>query len=77
MATVDEVTLVIEDRLIAEHPRSWERHKPCSDPIDYLALLERNRVGFDMSKPQENWELPASFATLRRRMEYQSEGWNT
>ena len=77
VATVDEVRLVFEDRLIARHPRSWERHKPYYNPIHYLALLERKPGGFDFAKPLENWELPASFTTLRRRMESQPEGLGT
>lgn len=77
VATVDEVRLVFENQLIARHPRSWERHKPCYNPIHYLALLERKPGGFDFAKPLENWELPASFTTLRRRMESSPEGLGT
>ncbi len=46
----------------------------CYNPIHYLALLERKPGGFNFAKPLENWELPASFATLRRRMESKPEG---
>lgn len=77
VATVDEVRFVFEDQLIARHPRCWERHKPCYDPIHYLSLLERKPGGFDFAKPLENWELPAVFSTLRRRMEAEPDGLGT
>jgi transposase len=69
VATVEEVRLVFEDRLVARHRRSWEREKTFFEPIHYLALLERKPGGFDFAKPLENWELPECFALLRRRLE--------
>jgi transposase len=69
VATVDEVRLVYKDRLLARHPRSWRKEQYLYNPIHYLALLERKPGGFDHAKPLEHWELPASFALLRRRLE--------
>jgi hypothetical protein len=69
VATVDEVRLVHEDRLVARHPRSCRKEQYLYNPIHYLALLERKPGGFDHAKPLEHWELPASFALLRRRLE--------
>ena len=69
VATVDEVRLVHDDRLVARHPRSWRKEQYLYNPIHYLALLERKPGGFDHAKPLEHWELPASFALLRRRLE--------
>jgi transposase len=69
VATVEEVRLVYEDRLVARHPRSWERERTLFEPIHYLALLERKPGGFDYARPLENWQLPDCFALLRRRLE--------
>jgi transposase len=69
VATVEEVRLVYEDRLVARHRRSWERERIYFDPIHYLALLERKPGGFDYARPLENWQLPDCFALLRRRLE--------
>lgn len=69
VATVDEVRLVFQDRLVARHPRCWGREQPIFDPVHYLALLERKPGGFDFAKPLEGWQLPACFALLRRRLE--------
>jgi transposase len=69
VATVDEVRLVYEDRLVARHPRCWGHAQFRFDPLHYLALLERKPGGFDYARPLEQWQLPAGFALLRRRLE--------
>jgi transposase len=69
VATVDEVRLVFEDRLVARHPRSWERERTFFEPVHYLALLERKPGGFDFARPLEHWDLPECYALLRRRLE--------
>ena len=69
VATVNEVRLIHEDRLVARHPRCWDREQTFFDPVHYLALLERKPGGFDYARPLENWELPECFGLLRRRLE--------
>jgi transposase len=78
VGTVDEVRVVFEDRLIARHPRCWEREQYRFDPIHYLALLERKPGGFDFARPLEQWALPECFGVLRRRLEAEgANGWGT
>ncbi len=69
VATVEEVRLVSEDRLVARHRRCWQKEQYLFDPIHYLALLERKPGGFDYARPLENWQLPDCYALLRRRLE--------
>jgi transposase len=69
VATVEEVRLVYEDRLVARHPRCWQRAQTRFEPIHYLALLERKPGGFDYARPLEQWQLPECFGLLRRRLE--------
>ena len=69
VATVEEVRLVYEDRLVAKHSRCWDRERTFFEPIHYLALLERKPGGIDHARPLENWHLPECFALLRRRLE--------
>ncbi len=73
VATVEEVRLVYEDRLVARHRRCWERERTFFEPIHYLALLERKPGGFDYARPLENWQLPECFPLLRRRLEAADE----
>ena len=77
VATVEEVRLVYEDRLVARHPRCWQKEQYIFDPVHYLALLERKPGGFDHARPLEDWELPVCFGILRRRMESELGGLGT
>jgi hypothetical protein len=74
VATVEEVRLVYEDRLIARHRRCWQKEQYIFEPVHYLALLERKPGGFDHARPLENWQLPECFALLRRRLEAEHGG---
>ena len=74
VATVDEVRIVFEDRLVARHRRSWKKQQSLFDPLHYLALLERKPGGFDHARPLEDWELPVCFGILRRRLEAELDG---
>ena len=46
-----EVRFVFDDRLIARHPRCWERERTFFEPIHYLALLESKPGGFNYANP--------------------------
>jgi len=77
VATVDDVKLVFEDRLIARHRRHWGRERFFFDPIHYLALLERKPGAFDYARPLADWQLPECLNVLRRRMERVPDGLGT
>jgi len=77
VATVDDVKMIFEDRLIARHRRHWGRERFFYDPIHYLALLERKPGAFDYARPLADWQLPDCFDVLRRRMERTPDGLGT
>jgi len=66
---MEEVRIVVRQRLVARHPRHWDRQQTEFNPLHYLALLERKPGAFDYAKPLENWPLPDCFSVLRRRQE--------
>jgi hypothetical protein len=68
---IDEVRLVVDNHLVAKHPRHWGREHTEYDPVHYLALLERKPGALDFARPLEGWNLPDCFAVLRRRLENQ------
>ena len=43
-----------------------------TNPLHYLALIERKIAALDQAAPLAGWELPDAFATLRRLMETRS-----
>lgn len=66
---LDEVRLVCRDHLVARHRRHWGKEHVTSDPVHYLALLERKPGAFDFARPLVGWALPADFGVRRRRFE--------
>jgi transposase len=78
VASVDDVRLVFDHRLVARHPRHWGREQYIFDPVHYLELLERKPGGLDHARPLEDWNLPECFDLLRRRLESEeSDGLGT
>lgn len=77
VATIEEVRLVFEDRLVARHRRCWRKQQSLFNPVHYLALLERKPGGFDYARPLADWELPVCFGILRRRLEAELDGLGT
>lgn len=67
--TPDAVRFVYRGTVVAGHRRCWGKRQTVFDPRHYLALLERKPGAFDHAAPLANWELPPSFAALRRRLE--------
>jgi hypothetical protein len=71
---VDQVRIVVGDRVVATHRRSWGREGVFYEPVHYLALLERKPGALDFAAPLEGWELPVCFGVLRRRLEAELAG---
>jgi transposase len=66
---VDTVVISCGADIIARHGRSYEREDFIYDPLHYLALLERKIGALDQAAPLAGWELPETFAVLRRLLE--------
>ena len=66
---IDTVVIACGAEVIARHRRSYEKEDFVFDPLHYLALLEQKTNALDQAAPLVGWELPDSFATLRRLFE--------
>jgi hypothetical protein len=66
---VHEVIIGCGSEIIARHPRSYDRADLVFDPIHYLPLLEQKIGALDQAAPLVGWDLPETFATLRRLLE--------
>ena len=73
----DRVEIGCLHETIATHPRLWTRDDISFEPVHYLRLLERKPGAFDHARPLTGWELPESFAILRRRLENAEDGEGT
>jgi hypothetical protein len=70
---VDRVVLCHQDKVVAEHRRSWEREGTFFDYRHYLPLLERKPGSLDYARPLAGLNLPECFDTLRRRLQGEEE----
>jgi transposase len=66
---IERVRFIVQDQVVAEHPRDWDKENVHYDPVHYLALLERKPGALDFAKPFDQWNLPEGFDVLRRRLE--------
>ena len=66
---VDEVVIGCRGKIVARHPRCWEREGVVFDPLHYLPLIDQKITALDQAAPLQDWDLPEEFATLRRLME--------
>jgi transposase len=70
---VHRVVLCHQDKVVAEHTRSWGKEGTFFDPRHYLPLLERKTGSLDYARPLAGLDLPEGFDILRRRLQGQEE----
>ena len=70
---VDRIVLCHQDKVVAEHHRSWGKEGTFFDYRHYLPLLERKPGSLDYARPLAGLDLPECFDTLRRRLQGQEE----
>jgi transposase len=72
--TADRLRMVVEDRLIAEHPRRFGRDQLICNPWHYLPILEKKPGALRHGAPFQQWELPTSIRVVRDRILKQDQG---
>ena len=58
---VDRVVIAFEDKVIAQHRRSYGQEEIVFNPLHYLKLLERKTGAYEQAAPLKGWNLPAVF----------------
>lgn len=66
---VDRVVVTAEGRVVAEHPRSYQRAAQVLDPRHYLTTLSRRPAALDHAPVYRDWRLPPTIAALRGEWE--------
>jgi transposase len=70
--SIDTVTFTVESNIVALYERDWGKKKTYYNPIHYLAIASKRPNSLDFGAPFAEWQLPASFDVLRRRLEMQA-----
>jgi transposase len=66
---IDRVVVVAGGRVVAEHPRCYDRSQQVLDPVHFLATLERRPAALDHAPVYRDWRPAAALAALRRELE--------
>ena len=62
---VDRVVIVFENKIIAEHVRSYGKEELIFNPLHYLRLLERKVGALEQAAPLKGWGLPPIFKQVQ------------
>ncbi|HKB41538.1 MAG TPA: IS21 family transposase [Gemmataceae bacterium] len=66
---IDKVEVADGRSVVAVHRRSYGKNEQVLDPLHYLATLGRKPAALDHAPVMRDWNLPASFLTLRGSLE--------
>ena len=70
------IEVLFIDKVIAEHPRCFEKEKDILDPLHYLDLLEQRPGAFDYAKPLRQWrkQWPPIYDQLLENLRHDKPG---
>jgi Mu transposase-like protein len=67
-AYADRIVIRQDGRIVAEHPRSFDRGDTIYDPWHYVPVLARKPGALRNGAPFKDWVLPASMERVRRKL---------
>jgi hypothetical protein len=72
--TANQVRMVAQGKIIAEHSRCFGRDQLVCDPWHYLPVLEKKPGALRHGAPFQNWDLPVSIQVVKDRILKQAKG---
>src|SRR6266700_2620461 len=73
-AYADRIVIRQDVRIVAEHPRSFDRGDTIYDPWHYVPVLARKPGALRNGAPFKDWVLPASMERVRRKLAGADDG---
>jgi transposase len=67
-AYADRIVIRQDGRIVAEHPRSFDRGDTLYDPWHYVPVLARKPGALRNGAPFKDWVLPAAMERVRRKL---------
>lgn len=61
----DRTVVLLDDEVVADHPRSFRRDRVVYDPWHYLPVLMRKPGALRNGAPFKDWDLPAPLSSVR------------
>src|SRR5262249_29834630 len=73
-AYADRIVIRQDGRIVAEHPRSFDRGDTLYDPWHYVPVLARKPGALRNGAPFKDWVLPAAMERVRRKLAGADDG---
>ncbi|HMQ58754.1 MAG TPA: IS21 family transposase, partial [Rhizobiaceae bacterium] len=73
-AYADRIVVLLDEAVVADHPRSFKREQVVYDPWHYLPVLMRKPGALRNGAPFKDWDLPAPLAKMRARLQQRFDG---
>lgn len=73
-AYADRIAVLLDDEIVANHPRSFKREQVVYDPWHYLPVLLRKPGTLRNGAPFKDWDLPPALAKIRTKLKALPDG---
>jgi hypothetical protein len=70
----DRIVVLLDDAVVADHPRQFRRDQVIYDPWHYLPILLRKPGALRNGAPFKDWELPPGLADVRVKLKRHADG---
>jgi hypothetical protein len=70
----DRIVVLLDDEVVADHPRSFRRDQVVYDPWHYLPVLMRKPGALRNGAPFKDWDLPAPLSSVRAKLQRHADG---
>jgi hypothetical protein len=73
-AYADRIVVLLDETIVADHPRSFKREQVVYDPWHYLPVLLRKPGALRNGAPFKDWDLPPALAKIRAKLKAHPDG---
>jgi transposase len=70
----ERIVVLLDDAVVAEHPRQFRRDQIIYDPWHYLPVLVRKPGALRNGAPFKDWDLPSGLAQVRAKLKQHADG---
>jgi hypothetical protein len=70
----ERIVVLLNDAVVAEHPRHFRREQIIYDPWHYLPILVKKPGALRNGAPFKDWDLPPALAQVRTKLKQHTDG---
>ena len=70
----ERIVVLLDDEIVADHPRHFRRDQIIYDPWHYLPVLMKKPGALRNGAPFKDWDLPPALAQVRAKLKSHADG---